>query len=172
MRTARTLSIRKSPSVVFKIALAKAFELINWVFLLELLSAVRCPLWWTAFRSYFPQLALKFSRMEFSVVVSAMVAGLGRVTLSHPCCLSWSWSVSVPWSSSLIGGAFLALCAPALSNNGFHFMRIVVIFLSPVVLDLVMIRAILDLFRQASGFATNTNKVRLFRSVAMRNNWV
>jgi hypothetical protein len=45
MRTARTLSIRKSPSVVFKIALAKAFELINWVFLLELLSAVRCPLW-------------------------------------------------------------------------------------------------------------------------------
>jgi hypothetical protein len=46
MGTARTLSIRKSPSVLFKIDLAKAFDLVNWVFLLELLSAVGCPLRW------------------------------------------------------------------------------------------------------------------------------
>jgi hypothetical protein len=38
----------------------------------------------------------------------------------------------------------------------------VVIFLSLVVLDLVMIRAILDLFRQASGLATNINKSKAF----------
>jgi hypothetical protein len=38
----------------------------------------------------------------------------------------------------------------------------VVVFLSPVVLDLVMIREILDLFRQASGLATNINKSKAF----------
>jgi hypothetical protein len=47
MGTTRTLSIRKSPSVLFKIDLAKAFDSVNWVFLLELLSAVGCPLRWT-----------------------------------------------------------------------------------------------------------------------------
>jgi hypothetical protein len=47
MGTARTLSIRKSPSVLFKIDLAKAFDSVNWVFLLELLSAVGCRLRWT-----------------------------------------------------------------------------------------------------------------------------
>jgi hypothetical protein len=47
MGTARTLSIRKSPSVLFKIDLAKAFDSVNWVFLLELLSAVGRPLRWT-----------------------------------------------------------------------------------------------------------------------------
>jgi hypothetical protein len=43
----------------------------------------------------------------------------------------------------------------------------VVVFLSPVVLDLVMIKAILDLFRRASRLTTNINK-RPFRFVAMR----
>jgi hypothetical protein len=47
MGTARTLSIKKSPSVLFKIDLAKAFDSVNWVFLLELLSAVGCRLRWT-----------------------------------------------------------------------------------------------------------------------------
>jgi hypothetical protein len=47
MGTARTLSIRKSSSVLFKIDIAKAFDSVNWVFLLELLSAVGCPLRWT-----------------------------------------------------------------------------------------------------------------------------
>jgi hypothetical protein len=47
MGTTRTLSIRKSPSVLFKIDLAKAFDSVNWIFLLELLSAVGCPLRWT-----------------------------------------------------------------------------------------------------------------------------
>jgi hypothetical protein len=47
MGTDRTLSIRKSLSVLFKINLAKAFDSVNWVFLLELLSAVGCPLRWT-----------------------------------------------------------------------------------------------------------------------------
>jgi hypothetical protein len=62
MGTARTLSIRKSSSVLFKIDLAKAFDSVNWVFLLELLSAVGCPLRWTNWiQSFFPQLALKFS---------------------------------------------------------------------------------------------------------------
>jgi hypothetical protein len=63
----------------------------------------------------------------------------------------------------LILGAFFALCAAAPSNNGFRFYADdVVVFLSPVVLDLVMIRAILDLFRQASGLATNINKIKAF----------
>jgi hypothetical protein len=47
MRTARTLSTRKSPSVLFKIDLVKAFDSVNWVFLLKLLYAVGCPLRWT-----------------------------------------------------------------------------------------------------------------------------
>jgi hypothetical protein len=47
MGTAGTLSIRKSPSVLFKIDLDKAFDSVNWVFLLEFLSAVGCPLRWT-----------------------------------------------------------------------------------------------------------------------------
>jgi hypothetical protein len=37
---ARTLAIRKSPSVLFKIDLAKAFDSVNWVFLIDLLSVV------------------------------------------------------------------------------------------------------------------------------------
>jgi hypothetical protein len=44
MGTARTLSIRKIPSVLFKIDLAKAFDSVNWVFLLNLLSAFGYPL--------------------------------------------------------------------------------------------------------------------------------
>jgi hypothetical protein len=47
MGTTRTLSIRKSPSVLFKIDLAKAFDSVNWVFLLELLSTIGCPMRWT-----------------------------------------------------------------------------------------------------------------------------
>jgi hypothetical protein len=38
----------------------------------------------------------------------------------------------------------------------------VVVFLSPVVLDLVMIRAILDFFPRTSGLATNINKSKAF----------
>jgi hypothetical protein len=60
--TARSLSIRKSLSVLFKIDLAKAFDLVNWVFLVELLSAVGCPLdGLTGSQSRFPQPTLKFS---------------------------------------------------------------------------------------------------------------
>jgi hypothetical protein len=61
MGTARTLSIRKSPSVLFKIDLAKAFDLVNWFFLLELLSTIGFYGGLTGFQSFFPQLALKFS---------------------------------------------------------------------------------------------------------------
>jgi hypothetical protein len=45
-----------------------------------------------------------------------------------------------------------------------------VVFLSPVVLNLVMIRAILDLFRQASGLATNINKSKAFLIRCDENN--
>jgi hypothetical protein len=45
--TARTLVIRKSLSVLFKIDLAKAFDLVNWVFLIDLLTAVGYPITWT-----------------------------------------------------------------------------------------------------------------------------
>jgi hypothetical protein len=38
----------------------------------------------------------------------------------------------------------------------------VAIFLSPVVLDLVMIKEILELFSRATGLATNLNKSKAF----------
>jgi hypothetical protein len=47
MGTTRTILIRKIPSALFKIDPTKVFDSVNWVFLLELLSAVDCPLRWT-----------------------------------------------------------------------------------------------------------------------------
>jgi hypothetical protein len=37
------LSSRKLPRIMFKIDLAKTFDSVGWVFLLELLVAVGCP---------------------------------------------------------------------------------------------------------------------------------
>jgi hypothetical protein len=44
---ARFLSSRKLPRIMFKIDLAKAFDSVGWVFLLDLLVAVGCPCNWT-----------------------------------------------------------------------------------------------------------------------------
>jgi hypothetical protein len=96
MGTARTLSIRKSPSVLFKIDLGKAFDSVNWVFLLELLSAVGCPLRWNNWISVLSTASTKVLLNGVPSCRSAIVVGLGRVTLSHPSRLSWSWSASRP----------------------------------------------------------------------------
>jgi hypothetical protein len=45
--TGRLLSSRKLPQIMFKIDLAKAFDSVGWVFLLDLLVVVGCPRNWT-----------------------------------------------------------------------------------------------------------------------------
>lgn len=41
--TTKVLASKKIPIVMLKIDLAKAFDSVGWVFLLELLSAISCP---------------------------------------------------------------------------------------------------------------------------------
>jgi hypothetical protein len=50
------------------------------------------------------------------------------------------------------------LCPRSIKQRVLLYADDVAVFLSPIVLDLVMIREILDLFRRASGLATNINK--------------
>jgi hypothetical protein len=41
--TAKALATKRNPRVMLKIDLAKAFDSVGWVFLLDLLSAIGCP---------------------------------------------------------------------------------------------------------------------------------
>jgi hypothetical protein len=171
MGTARTLSIRKSPSVLFKIDLAKAFDSVNWVFLLELLSAVGCPLRWTNW----------ISVLLSSASTKVLLIGVPGSRICHGRGLRQGDPLS-PMLFVLVMECFSATIKLADSRGLFCPMRPrsikqrvslyaddVVVFLSPVVLDLVMIRAILDLFRQASGLLQILIRARLSRSGAMRN---
>jgi hypothetical protein len=164
MGTARTLSIRKIPSVLFKIDLAKAFDSVNWVFLLELLSAVGCPLRWTNW----------ISVLLSTASTKVLLNGVPGRRICHGCGLRQGDPLS-PMLFVLVMECFNAMIKVADSRGLFCPLRPrsikqrvslyaddVVVFLSPVVLDLVMIRAILDLFRQASGLATNINKSNAF----------
>jgi hypothetical protein len=164
MGTARTLSIRKSPSVLFKIDLAKAFDSVNWVFLLELLSAIGCPLRWTNW----------ISVLLSTASTKVLLNGVPGRRICHGCGLRQGDPLS-PMLFVLVMECFNAMIKVADSRGLFCPLRPrsikqrvslyaddVVVFLSPVVLDLVMIRAILDLFRQASGLATNINKSNAF----------
>jgi hypothetical protein len=95
--------------------------------------------------------------MEFSIVVSAMVVGLSPMlfVLVMEC---FSAMIKVADSK----GLFCPLRPHSIKQRVSLYADDVVVFLSPVMLDLVMIRAILDLFRQASGLATNINKSKAF----------
>jgi hypothetical protein len=172
MRTARTLLTRKSLSVLFKIDLVKAFDSVNWVFLLKLLYAVGCPLRWTNW----------ISVLLSTTSTKVLLNGVPGHRICHGRGLRQGDPLS-PMLFVLVMECFSAMIMLANSRGLFSPLRPrsikqrvslsaddVVIFLSPVVLDLVMIRAILDLFHQASGLATNINKTTLFRSGGMRNN--
>ena len=59
-------------------------------------------------------------------------------------------------------GLFSPLHSRSIKQRVSLYAGDVVVFLSPVVLDLVMIREILDLFRQVTELATNINKSKAF----------
>jgi hypothetical protein len=44
---AKALAAKRNPRVMLKIDLAKAFDSVGWVFLLDLLSVIGCPRTWT-----------------------------------------------------------------------------------------------------------------------------
>jgi hypothetical protein len=164
MGTAGALLIRKSLSVLFKIDLAKAFDSVNWVFLLELLSAVGCPLRWTNW------ILVLLSTASTKVLLN----GVPGHRICHGRGLRQGDPLS-PMLFVLVMECFSAMIKLADSRGLFSPLRPhsikqrvslyaddVVVFLSPVVLNLVMIRAILDLFLQASMLATNINKSNAF----------
>jgi hypothetical protein len=162
--TARTLVIRKSPSVLFKIDLAKTFDSVNLVFSLTFSRPLAVQLdGQTGFLFYYLQRALRFSLMESQIVVFVMVVGSGRVIPYHQLLLFWLWSSSVPWLSLSIPRVCSLPCGRVLLSSGVSlYADDVVVFLSPVMLDLVMIKEILKLFCRATSLATNLNKCKAF----------
>jgi hypothetical protein len=69
----------------------------------------------------------------------------------------------VPWLSLSIPRVCSLPCGRVLLSSGVSlYADDVVVFLSPVMLDLVMIKEILKLFCRATSLATNLNKCKAF----------
>lgn len=90
--TCRLLHQKKSPTVLLKIDIARAFDSVSWPFLLQVLEFLGFSRRWGAgYRIYFRPLAPRFSSTAGRERAFVIREDFGRVIRSPRCCLSWLW---------------------------------------------------------------------------------
>jgi hypothetical protein len=161
---AKLLSSRKLSQIMFKIDLAKAFDSVGWVFLLELLVAIGCPRMWTNW----------ISTILSTASIRILLNGTPGERIFHGRGLRQGDPLS-PMLFVLVMECFHALFRKAdslglLQQLGRHDIRFraslyaddVVTFSSPVELDLQVVKGVLALFEGASGLAANFSKSHVY----------
>ena len=157
--TAKFLNHSKVPCSLLKLDIAKAFDTVNWTFLLDLLRHLGFPRRWVNW------ISIILSSASTKVILNG---SLGR-RICHARGLRQGDPLS-PLLFVLVMEVLNALLRLAdekgllrrlhtrVKERVFMYADDVVLFTSPVVQDLVLIRAILEIFAGASGLHTNLAK--------------
>ena len=157
--SAKLLHRSKVPSALLKVDIAKAFDTVNWSFLLSLLQHLGFSRRWLDW----------ISLILFSASTRVILNGCPRRRICHARGLRQGDPLSpllfVLVMESLNAllklaeerGLFRAL-HPKIKERAFMYADDVVIFHSPQQQDLVLTRGILEIFAGASGLRTNMSK--------------
>jgi hypothetical protein len=152
---------------MFKIDLAKAFNSVGWVFLLDLLTAVACP------RTWMNLISTLLSTASTRILLNGIPCERHGRGLQQGDPLSPMLFVLVmECFHTLIRKAESRGLLQELGRNDFRFCASlyashVVAFFSPVELDLRVVKGVLSLFEQASGLAANFLKATSIPSTAL-----
>lgn len=157
--TAKFLNRRKVPSSLLKIDIAKAFDSVNWVFLLDLLQHLGFSRRWVNW------ISIILSSASTKVILKGSpgrrichARGLRQGDPLSPLLFVLVMEVLNALFRLADGRGLLKVLHPLLRERAFMYADDVVIFTSPDQQDLALIRAILDIFAGASGLKTNLNK--------------
>ena len=157
--SAKMLHRNKIPSALIKVDIAKAFDTVNWRFLLNLLQHLGFSRRWLDWTS------LILSSASTKVILNG---SLGR-RICHARGLRQGDPLSPLLFVLVMEGlnallkladvrGLLQVLHPKIKERAFMYADDVVIFLSPNQQDLVLTRGILEIFAGASGLKTNLSK--------------
>ena len=157
--SAKLLHRSKVPSALLKVDIAKAFDTVNWSFLLSLLQHLGFSRRWLDWISLI--LSSASTRVILNGSPGRRICHARGLRQGDP--LSPLLFVLVMESLNALlklaeeRGLFRAL-HPKIKERAFMYADDVVIFLSPQQQDLVLTRGILEIFDGASGHRTNMSK--------------
>uniref|UniRef100_A0A0A9B3W4 Reverse transcriptase domain-containing protein n=1 Tax=Arundo donax TaxID=35708 RepID=A0A0A9B3W4_ARUDO len=159
-QTARFLHHQKDPRILLKLDISKAFDSVQWPFLLEVLSHLGFGDRWRNI----------LCGLLFTASTQVMVNGVPRVSISHQRGLRQGDPLSpmlfiivMDCLNALISrasseGLLQPLARRALPHRMSLYVDDVVLFVRPLASDLIMIKEILELFGDATGLRTNIQK--------------
>lgn len=161
---AKMLARRKLPRIMFKIDLAKVFDSVNWVFLIELLSAIGCRRTWTNWISTI--LATSSTKILLNGVLGRRICH-GRGLRQGDPLLPMLFVLVMECFQAMINtvddhGMFEPLGRDSIKFRVSLYADDVVAFFSPITKYLFMIKEILSLFEKATGLAANYDKSQVF----------
>jgi hypothetical protein len=161
--SAKMLHARKKLSVLLKIDIARAFNLVAWAFLLELLQQMRFPSRWRDW----------VSALLSSASTKVLPNGVPGDTICH----TWGLHQGDPLSpmlfllimevlNALIHTAdkwslFKPLGVQGISHHASYYADDLALFVSPDRWDLHLVRHILEVFEKTSGLGCNMGKCQL-----------
>ena len=160
--TAKLLHRSKRPSVLLKLDIAKAFDTVNWRFLLSVLQHCGFTRRWRDW------ISLLLSSASTKIILNGSpgrrichARGLRQGDPLSP--LLFVIVMEVLNALLRLADERGLLCAlhPKIKERTFLYADDVVVFLSPVEQDLVLTRVILEIFAGASGLKTNLSKCKV-----------
>ena len=160
--TAKFLHRNKIPSALLKVDIAKAFDTVNWRFLLTMLQHLGFS------RRWLDWISIILSTSSTKVILNGSpgrrichARGLRQGDPLSPLL----FVIVMEGLNALLKLAhsqgLLQILHPKISERTFMYADDVVIFVSPAQQDLVLTKAILEIFAGASGLKTNMEKSRI-----------
>jgi len=157
--TAKLLHRARIPSVLVKLDIAKAFDTVNWRFLLSLLQHLGFSMRWTNW------ISLILSSASTKVILNRSLGR--RICHARGLCQGDPLSpllflLVMEGLNALLNLAdvkgLLKMLHHKVKERAFLYADDVVIFLSPIQQDLTSLKLILEFFAGASGLKTNLSK--------------
>ena len=158
--TAKLLHRKKIPSALYKIDIAKAFDSLDWTFLLELLRHMGFSNRWTSWISVILSTASTKIIMNGSPGCRICHArGLRQGDPLSPLLFVLAMeALNALIKTAEIKGLLQPFGASAIQERIFLYADDVILFTSPQQQNLVATQSILDIFAFASGLKTNPHK--------------
>ena len=158
--TARRLHVLRDPTVLLKLDISKAFDSVEWPFLLEVLHAMGFGQRWIGWICGL--LATSSTRVMINEVQGKPICNKCGLRQGNPMSPMLFLLVMEPLQRLFHRAAELGLLAPLAPSGLRHKMSIfaedVMVFLKPHMMDLRACSLILEIFAAASGLKANLRK--------------